>query len=210
MSEASGSSRAPAIRSRRSTGTCSQACATSRRRALSLTERRTCHCSSSIGNCSGVATISTPRSARIGGVGEAGRRMLEEAPARHRQRAHLRRAVALDEERRRAPGRVVARLRLALEEDDLAARRQRVADRGGGDAGADDEEIRTGIAGHRGILRHALQRCRAGPGQRALCISGSGNRPASERLRRSLLPSASVLRPSRRPLRRSSRPGGPA
>ena len=47
-------------------------------------------------------------------LGEALRRLLEEGAAGHREGAHLRRAVALHEERGRAAGGVKARLRLLL------------------------------------------------------------------------------------------------
>jgi hypothetical protein len=87
-------------------------------------------------------------------VGEAGRRRFEEGAAGERQRAHLRRAVAFHEERRRAPGRVVAGLALALEDDDAAVGRQEVADRCAGDAGTDDQEVAVAARrGHRRILR---------------------------------------------------------
>ena len=80
-------------------------------------------------------------------VGEAGRRRFEEGAAGERQRAHLRRAVAFEEERRRAAGRVVAGLALALEDDGAPVRREEVADRRAGDAGTDDQEVAVGVAG---------------------------------------------------------------
>src|SRR5208282_1420681 len=76
-----------------------------------------------------------------GGPCEARGRMLEKGAARRGDRAHGRIAVALDVHGGGAPGRVIARLALALEEDDAAARGELVAGGGPCNAGADDEEI---------------------------------------------------------------------
>ena len=81
-----------------------------------MTERSTCQCASQLRLLAvrGDHQRAARRQDRL--LGEAGGRRVEEGAARHRQRAHLRRAVALHEQRRRAAGRVVAGLRLALED----------------------------------------------------------------------------------------------
>jgi hypothetical protein len=78
--------------------------------------------------------------------GESFGRLLEEGAAGHREGAHLRRAVALHEERGRAAGGMEARLRLLLDEQHLQVRREEEARRRAGDAGADDDAV--GGAGH--------------------------------------------------------------
>jgi hypothetical protein len=73
-------------------------------------------------------------------------RALEERAARHGECAHLRRAVAFHEERGGAARGVVARLRLPLQQQHAAVRREEVADGRAGDAGTHHEKV--GIEGH--------------------------------------------------------------
>jgi hypothetical protein len=73
--------------------------------------------------------------------GEALGRRVEKGAARPRQGANLRRAVARHEERRRATGRVIARLAFTLEQHDAHMRRQEVAEGRAGDATADDDGV---------------------------------------------------------------------
>ena len=87
-------------------------------------------------------------------LGKAVGRLLEEGAAGQRQRAHLRRAVAGHEQRRRAAGAVVAGLRFALQQRHAAVRREPVADRRRGDAAADDDAVCG--AGHVPMLMNPL------------------------------------------------------
>ena len=73
--------------------------------------------------------------------GEACRRVLQKVAARLSERAHLRRAVAFHEERRRAAGRVIAGLRFPFEHGHAAVRGKPVGDRSTCDAAADDEKV---------------------------------------------------------------------
>ena len=78
--------------------------------------------------------------------------------------ARTRRAVAFQEERRRAPGRVIAGLAFALEDDGTAVRREEVADPCAGDAGPDDQEVAVvACRGHRRILPREGMRLRRPP-----------------------------------------------
>ncbi|MDT4846087.1 hypothetical protein FQZ97_800950 [compost metagenome] len=78
-------------------------------------------------------------------LGEAFGRVFEEGAAGHGEGAHLRRAVALHEERGRTAGGVVARLGFAFEQDHAGMRGEPVGHRGPGDAAADHE-----VVGHDG------------------------------------------------------------
>ena len=74
-------------------------------------------------------------------AGEARGRMVIEVLARARQRADRLVAVDLAVERGRAPGRVIARLRFALDDGDARVARQLGRGRHPGHAGADDDEV---------------------------------------------------------------------
>jgi hypothetical protein len=81
---------------------------------------------------------------------ESLRRILQEGAAGAGERAHLGRAITFHEQRRGAPGGVIARLGLAFEQHDAAMRGQPIADRRSGDAATDDEEV--GLFSHAAIV----------------------------------------------------------
>ena len=74
-------------------------------------------------------------------AGEPIRRFLQKGTTSHGQPPDLRRAVAFHEQRGRPPGRVIAGVRLALQQQHAASLRQPVASRGRGDTGADHDEV---------------------------------------------------------------------
>ena len=153
---ASGSSTAPITCSRRSTGTSAQRLGARRaggRAARSARSTSQCACSSA--SWPWRATISAPRGASSGCSAKPSGGASKKARLAHRQRAHLRRAVAFHEERGRAAGGVVAGLRLPLQQQHAAVRGEQVADRGAGDAGADDDEV--GGSGHPSMLEQVLR-----------------------------------------------------
>ncbi len=89
-------------------------------------------------------------------LGEPARAPVVEAPARRGQRPDHPVAVGRGEQRGRAAGRVIARLALALEEDDAGEGRDLIRGRRAGDAGADHQDVAAGHGGSRAAPPHDL------------------------------------------------------
>jgi hypothetical protein len=98
--------------------------------------------------------------------GKALRRICEKGVAGHRQRAHLRRAVAFHEQRGGSAGGVIAWLTFPLQHGDAAVRREPVRDGGASDTCADYQKVRAewgrGCSHWQRVLGDVARRRKAG------------------------------------------------